>query len=1251
MGLGKTYSTRYLADSNNNTGAVGQVLISTATGINWSNGSDIIGGPYLKNTTDTFTGELTLYQSSTVAPTLLTLSTYSGDTSNDGTMGSFIDFEKTDDNATFLPQARIGMVVKDSDGDGGIASEGCGNLVFYTSEGTDATGGGVSSEKLRITDKGNVGIGTISPSAKLEVDVGVNSLKISGRDTYIDSSIDSANANIYVTQAGVGDFGQLAGSLVLQARTQGTIYRDIIFAGGLTSGDALMTILGQGEVGIGTDGPLGKLMVRDDTAGAPTRLIVSNGGTVESGTSARLSFYEGTSEKGYIERRRDSSGKIAFVTPADDNPFVWENPTGEIMRINNSNVGIGNSDTSGARLKVLGKVVFDGHNSGDPDSNSRTAYPADQMFTHYDNNGVSIIGGKGAYAGVGLTIGEETSRSSDFKFIRGVSDTNGGALAVEEFWVNGVGAAYFATNVSIGAASASAKLHITKDNTTGNALLITNSGSSRSLEINHNADGTGVSDEVVRIMNDGTRLFTIESNANVGIGTDSPQVRLTLRREDDGSLFELNRPASGVEALYGGIVGNDPYFYSNNGIFTLGINNPDGGQGGEVSYITMRNGSTRYTTFEAGNVGIGLTVPTADLHVASVHDGMTNGLNTNQLKLSYGASVVGAGSSVAFGVSGNNNFTGAKIVHERTASNSVGDLTFWTRQSGGTATDYDLTVERMRIDSVGNVGIGNGTQTNRKLKVHGHTQVDGNMYVSGALDTYSVEVGQSRTTEGVAFLDLTGEVGPDDYGLRMIRYGGLNAESKIIHTGTASLTINAENGGDTIFTNTNVGIGTTTAQSNTSLDVRGNGSASDGAIKAYAYGGSGTSILGNGYASSGSGSNFGVRGISTGPRSTVAGSVNVGAYFAASSAETNYALLTGSGNVGIGTDSPGAKLAVHFSGLAAFIYSSQSTALRVRGGGNSQDITQFQNVGGSTVAVIDSAGSFGIGTTDPDDMLEVYGSSPNIRVTNTAETDSGIVFNDAQAGTAQMAAIKFNSSDEKLKFFVNDEVAQRMVIDTSGNVGINVVSPNQKLHVNGATQLGDINATVNFGTVALKVVEGTVSQGPTLGSGAVGAQAVLYSNGAFGMYTGVSDSGDTWMQSQRNDASTAAYDILLNPVGGNIGIGTITPSYKLDVAGTIRATGDVIAYSDARVKDNVVTIENALEKVTKLRGVSYTRNDVEDKTTKIGVIAQEVLEVLPEVVQQDDEGKYSVAYGNMVGLLIESIKELKAEVDELKSRL
>ena len=115
---------------------------------------------------------------------------------------------------------------------------------------------------------------------------------------------------------------------------------------------------------------------------------------------------------------------------------------------------------------------------------------------------------------------------------------------------------------------------------------------------------------------------------------------------------------------------------------------------------------------------------------------------------------------------------------------------------------------------------------------------------------------------------------------------------------------------------------------------------------------------------------------------------------------------------------------------------------------------------------------------------------------------------------------------------------------------------------------------------------------------------------------------------------------------GNVGIGDSTPSYKLDVNGTIRATGDVIAYSDERVKENIKTIDNSLEKVNKLRGVEF--NKIGEDKKSIGVIAQEIEKVLPEVVRTDGEGMKSVAYGNVVGVLIEAIKELNKEVEELK---
>ena len=106
------------------------------------------------------------------------------------------------------------------------------------------------------------------------------------------------------------------------------------------------------------------------------------------------------------------------------------------------------------------------------------------------------------------------------------------------------------------------------------------------------------------------------------------------------------------------------------------------------------------------------------------------------------------------------------------------------------------------------------------------------------------------------------------------------------------------------------------------------------------------------------------------------------------------------------------------------------------------------------------------------------------------------------------------------------------------------------------------------------------------------------------------------------------------------------------VAGTIVASGNITAYSDARLKDNVNVIPNSLEKVKSIRGVTFTRNDTEDSTKLYtGVIAQEVLAVLPEVVFENADGIYSVDYGNMVGLLIEAIKDLSKEIDILKGNI
>lgn len=101
--------------------------------------------------------------------------------------------------------------------------------------------------------------------------------------------------------------------------------------------------------------------------------------------------------------------------------------------------------------------------------------------------------------------------------------------------------------------------------------------------------------------------------------------------------------------------------------------------------------------------------------------------------------------------------------------------------------------------------------------------------------------------------------------------------------------------------------------------------------------------------------------------------------------------------------------------------------------------------------------------------------------------------------------------------------------------------------------------------------------------------------------------------------------------------------------GTITATGDITAYSDASLKTDVATISNALDLVKSLRGVSFTRLD--SGTRGIGVIAQELAAVVPDAVQANDDGLLSVAYGNLVGILIEAVKALSAEIEHLQARV
>jgi hypothetical protein len=117
-------------------------------------------------------------------------------------------------------------------------------------------------------------------------------------------------------------------------------------------------------------------------------------------------------------------------------------------------------------------------------------------------------------------------------------------------------------------------------------------------------------------------------------------------------------------------------------------------------------------------------------------------------------------------------------------------------------------------------------------------------------------------------------------------------------------------------------------------------------------------------------------------------------------------------------------------------------------------------------------------------------------------------------------------------------------------------------------------------------------------------------------------------------------NLYVDTTTGRVGVGTNLPLAALDVRGDIYATGNITAYSDKRAKSDIQKIENALDKIDQLNGYTFTMND----KRYTGVIAQEVLPVLPEAVTGSEETNYAVAYGNMMGLIIEAIKELKEKI-------
>jgi hypothetical protein len=257
---------------------------------------------------------------------------------------------------------------------------------------------------------------------------------------------------------------------------------------------------------------------------------------------------------------------------------------------------------------------------------------------------------------------------------------------------------------------------------------------------------------------------------------------------------------------------------------------------------------------------------------------------------------------------------------------------------------------------------------------------------------------------------------------------------------------------------------------------------------------------------------------------------------------------------------------------------------------------------------------------------------------------------------------RINSNDQlelvKYAKFANKDVLKRIAVFGHGNLGSN---DNTDLNENYLVfdSLGQVSVTSSGGGLNPIAGGGAAVSGGSNGTASSGSNMTLTGNTSLsGSIVPATSDATIGTQSALmysvntsnlvlDDSVLSSSNIYITSTSNApfVGVGTTAPEYKLHVVGTFYATDDVLTRSDQRFKENITPITSALEKVKAIGGYYYNRVGQSDRC--VGVIAQEMQQVLPEVVSVDSQGYMSVAYGNVVGLLIEAVKELESKVNAL----
>ena len=728
----------------------------------------------------------------------------------------------------------------------------------------------------------------------------------------------------------------------------------------------------------------------------------------------------------------------------------------------------------------------------------------------------------------------------------------------------------------------------------------------------------------------GNALF----NGNIGAGTTAPTARLHIKAGTAAANTAPLKFTSGVlqttpEAGAVEFDGTNLYYVDSGGARRTIASAAASGAQTLTGPVTISGTGTALTVTNNASVGGTLSVGGAT--------SITN--STASTSTSTGALTVAGGLGVA-GTVNANIFAAANGAAGTPSHTFTSDLTTgsWLPTAGSIAWSTSG-AERMRLNSTGFLGVGTGSPRSKlhvemldaQFTIHNSNQ---NGFGSFVQDTYNAfQLGMwnssasvvsslpANTQKTMFAMDYSGKVG---------------STTNSATNGSASGVVfrNLLDDG-----NGNVGIGSTSPAG--PLDVL-NSSSTNGSTTAY---------FTQPNLASGGNQTFLKFGANTAANYNAA---DIAFYYGASGSSANQLrlgfhgigtkmVLQGDGSVGIGTTAPSYALDVNTNATNAgrFQSSSSETMLelvntstsghdwRISSGGSGGGFAGgkfgiYDNTAGQVRLTIDPNGGVGIGTLAPAQRLSVADS---LSITNTSGSQYLLMGNQDSVGANHPAIIK--SQNGAIEFGSGTSWAGgggtfslKMVMGDNGYVGIGTASPDSPLHVLNGAHFNAVGAGLTPAGFS-----GYSYGYETVSTMSAGANLRLASSGGVGIHTAGNINPSFWVS------------------GNSVGIGTINPGYRLDVqGGGVNASGGFTQTSDIRLKTNIEYLDSqdALKKITSLRGIYYDWKDPEKQghDHQIGLIAQDVEKVFPEAVKSNSEGFLSLSYPNLVAPVIESIKEL-----------